>query len=172
MNNLSCRGLDELFDYKNQIMEDLLTSETIVSLVSEQEITIEEAGTLMYHQLFPYESMPEVTEHATTYICCEVDVDGVYNKTFLRPSIYIWVFTHKSLIRLPDGGGIRTDKIASEIVELLNGSRNYGLGELNLESAKRFSPIVDYQGRLLKFVATDYNRFSPTGKPIPTNRKR
>lgn len=165
------RGLDELFDYKNQLMADLLTSETIVSLLTDGATSLSDAGSLMYTQVFPYELIPDVTEHAQTFICCEVDIENVINKTYLRPVLYVWVFTHKNLVRLTNGGGVRTDRISSEIVEILNGNRNYGLGELELYSAKRFAPITGYQGRLMKFIGSDYNRLSPTGKKAPARRK-
>ena len=92
--------------------------------------------------------------------------------TFMHmPAIYVWVFTHKSKMRLPEGG-VRVDKLCSEIAKELNGSRYYGLGELDLYAVKRFAPMTDYQGKVMTFMATDFNRLSPTGKPIPTNRKR
>lgn len=163
--------LDELFDYKNQLAEDLLTDETIVRLLSDDCTVTENPEQLMYKQVFPYEYVPETLEHGQTFICCDVDIQQSYNKTFLQPILYVWVFTHKSKLRLPDGG-VRTDRLASEITKALNGSRNYGLGELDIYSVKRFAPITDYQGKVLLFRATDFNRFTPNGKPVPSNRKR
>lgn len=69
------------------------------------------------------------------------------------------------------GGGIRTDKLCCEIAKAVNGSRYYGLGELDLYAVKRFAPITDYQGKVLTFQAKDFNRTLPTGKPVPSNRK-
>lgn len=170
---MSCEqllGLDELFDYKNQLIDDMLTSETIVKLLADDGGTPRTPEEIVYSQVFPYEYVPDVVEHGQTFICCEVDIRSVQSKTFLTPEIYIWVFTHKSKVRLPEGG-VRTDKLASEITKLINGSRMYGLGELELYSVKRFAPIADYQGRILTFQAKDFNRLSPTGKKVPTNRK-
>ena len=164
-------GLDELFDYKNQLMDDLLTNTDIVKLMSDDGKTEVAPETLMYTQVFPYEFVPDVTEHGQTFICCEVDIKEVLNKTYLVPALYIWVFTHKSKVRLP-GGGVRTDKLSSIITSIINGSRMYGLGELNLQSAKRFSPITNYQGRILTFYAKDLNRLAPSDKKVPANRKR
>ena len=62
--------------------------------------------------------------------------------------------------------------LASAIAKAINGSRYYGLGELDLYSVKRFAPITDYQGKVMTFHATDFNRLSPTGMPVPSNRKR
>lgn len=170
---MSCEklaGLDELFDYKNQLMNDLLTNKRIVRLLSGDDKPAPTAQSLMYRQVFPYEYVPDVIEHGQTFLCCEVDIKEVIDKTFLIPVLYIWIFTHKSKVRLPEGG-VRTDKLASEITKAINGSRMYGLGELNLSSVKRFSPVSGYQGRILTFNAKDFNRLSPTGKPAPGNRK-
>ena len=163
--------LEEFFDYKNQLVADLLTNDTIVRLLTDDCTYINNPESLVYNQVFPYEYIPETIEHGQTFICCDVDIQKSVNKTFLLPVLYVWVFTHKSKLRLPEGG-VRTDKLASEISKTINGSRYYGLGELDLYSAKRFAPITDYQGKVLTFQATEFNRFTPTGKPVPANRKQ
>lgn len=165
-------GLDELFDYKNQAMNDMLTNEKIVRLLSNDCETLEKPEKLMYSQVFPYEFVPDTVEHGQTFICCEVDIRAVNSKTFLNSEMYIWVFTHKSLLRLP-GGGLRIDSLCSEIVRTINGSRMYGLGQVNLYSAKRFSPITNYQGRCLTFDCNDINRLygMTAGNGVPSNRK-
>ena len=161
--------LEEFYDYKNQLMGDILTNETIVALINEN-VPFEEAETLAYTQVFPYEYLPETVEEGRTFICFDVDIQRPNGKTFLSPVIYIWVFTHKSLLRLPEGG-VRPDKLCSEICKVIDGSRMYGLGELNIYSAKRFSPMTDYQGKVLMFQATDFNRVYDPKRPVPSNRK-
>lgn len=162
-------GLQEFYDYKNKLMEDILTSSSLVELISDDQ-SLTDATSLRYTQIFPYEFVPETIEVGKTFVCFDVDIQSVENKTFLHPIIYVWVFTHKSKLRLPEGG-VRTDRIVSEIARILNGSRYYGLGELELRSVKRFAPMTDFQGKYMVFDARDYNRLSPTGKPIPSNRK-
>lgn len=108
---------------------------------------------------------------ASTFICFDMDIQKTMNKTFLIPAIYIWVFTHKKFLRLQNNDGIRTDKVCAEIAKTIDGSRYYGLGELNLTSIKRFSLTDNFQGRVMTFQAQDFNRTSPSGKPIPSNRK-
>lgn len=163
--------LKEFFDYKNRLMEDLLTNPRIPELLNDfedrQPATAEE---LMYTQVFPYEFIPETVEHGQTFICCDVDITKATNKTFYLPDLYIWVFSHKSKLRLP-GGGVRTDEICSEIVQSIDGSRFYGLGELEFYSSRRFAPLNDYQGKVLTFKASDFSKTHPTGKTIPRNRK-
>lgn len=162
--------LEEFFDYKNKLVEDLLTNPAIVRLLTDGDDITQTPESLVYTQVFPYEYVPDTVEHGQTFICCDVDIQRSINKTFLLPVLYVWVFSHKSKLHLPEGG-VRVDKLASEIAKTINGSRYYGLGELDLYSSKRFAPIVDYQGKVLTFQATDFNRQLPTGKPVPSNRK-
>ena len=81
-------------------MEDLLTNYEIVRLVNDT-VTLENAEALAYTQVFPYEYVPDTVEHGTTYICVDVDILESVNKTYLLPTLYVWVFTHRSLLRLP-----------------------------------------------------------------------
>ena len=162
--------LSEFFDYKNKLMEDLLTNEAIVKLLDD-DTQLKDANKLAYTHVFPYEYIPDTVEHAKTFICFDVDVQESINKTFLLPTLYIWVFSHKSKLRLPEGG-VQTDKLVSEIAKAINGSRFYGLGELDLYSVKRFAPVTDYQGKVMTFHAKEFNRTSPNTKPIPSNRKK
>jgi hypothetical protein len=162
--------LDMLYDYKNQLMEDLLTDSEIVRLLEDDCNTVENPEDFVYTQVFPHEYIPDVIEHGQTFICFDVDITKSLSKTYLMPTLYIWAFCHKSKLRLPDGG-VRTDRLCSEIARCINGSRDYGLGELNLYSVKRFAPLADYQGKVMTFQATDFNRLSPSGKSVPANRK-
>lgn len=161
--------LQDFFDYKNQLMGDLLTNETIVSLVGE-DVDFEDATELAYTRIFPYEYVPQTTENGWTYICFDVDIMQSPDKTFYLPTLYIWVFSHRSRLRLKEGGA-RPDKICSEISKAINGSRYYGLGELNLYSVKRFAPMTDYQGKCMTFHAKDFKRVYDGTKTIPANRK-
>lgn len=163
--------LEEFFDYKNQLMEDILTNEEIVRIIDET-VELEDAHTLAYQKVFPCEYVPETIEHGDTYICFDVDIQSVPDKTFLYPILYVWVFTHRSKLRLPNGGGVLTDRLCSLINKTINGSLEYGLGELNLSGVKRFAPMTDFQGKVMTFIAKDFNRTYNPNKTIPSNRKK
>lgn len=138
-------------------MKDLCHNEIVVKLLTDRENNKMPNHTLAYAQIFPYEFVPDTVDHGSTFICFDVDIVEVTNKTFYNPALYVWVFTHVSKLHLT-AGGVRTDELASEINKMLNGSRFYGLGEMNLMSVKRFSPINDYLGRVLTYYTRDFNR--------------
>ena len=171
--------LEEFVNYKNQLMDDLLGNEELVRLLNDkyEQTQIDHPGDLFLKQIFPFEYIPETVEDGRTFICFDVDIsrmsdrrEAPANKMVYSPVLYIWVFSHKSLLWLP-GGGVRTDRIAQEIVKTINGSHHYGMGNLELYSIKRFSPLSDYNGKVLTFDAKDWNHTNPTGRTWPQNRR-
>lgn len=162
--------LREFFDYKNLLMKDLCSNETVVKLVTGNKDARVPNHQLAYTQLFPYEFVPEIISEAQTFICFDMDILSVPSKTYYLPVMYIWVFTHKSNLRLPEGG-LLLDELSSEISKMLNGNRFYGLGQLKLSSTQRFEPTTDYLGRTLVFTAVDFNRMTAGGS-TPSNRRR
>lgn len=162
--------LEELFDYKNKLMEDLCKNPRIVQMVTGDETPLLPAHDLAYARFFPYEHIPKTASEAGVYICFEVTARKVPNKTFYYPVIYIWIAAHESKMR-PEWGGVLTDQIAIEIDRMLNGNREYGQGELELSAVDTFVPTTDYLGRSLAYATRDFNRGNGR-HPIPENRKR
>lgn len=163
-------NLEEFYDYKNQLLEDILTDEEIVKLIN-SSVEIVDAASLVYKQVFPLEYVPKTIDEGLTFICCDVDIQRALGKPLYMPTIYVWVFAHRSNLRLPEGG-LRIDKLCSKICAKINGSFKYGVGALQFISSKRFAPLTDYQGRCLVFHAEDFAlQFNPN-KEIPANRKR
>lgn len=162
--------LELLFYYKNQMMEDVLTTEPILRLLTNDLSLPADPSSLAYDQVFPCEYVPETVQEGKTFICYDVDVSSSESKTFLYPTLYVWVFTHRSLLRLPEGG-VRTDALCCEIAKKINGSHYYGFGELNLYGLKRFAPMTDYQGKCMIFHAKDFNHQYDPKRSVPNNRK-
>ena len=161
--------LEELFNYNNELMKILCNNKSVVKLVTDDENARVPNHSLAYKKIFPFEYIPDNVGNGDTFICYDVDILDVENKTYLYPVVYVWIFTHKSKLRLPQGGA-RLDALAVEINKELNGNRHFGLGELNLKRIDRFVPIDDFQGRCLVYQAKDFNNTSPS-KPAPINRR-
>lgn len=163
--------LEELRDYKQQLMKQLCSNIEIVKLITDRKSVNVPDTSLPYRSVYPYEYIPDTVTNGETFVCFDVDIPTVLNKTFYLPVLYIWAFTHKSKMRInpADGGGIRTDELSFAINRMLNGSRLFGLGKLELQSVGRFTPIEDYHGRVLTYTAKDFNSGSP--KSVPSNRK-
>lgn len=161
--------LQDFYDYKNKLMEDLLTNKEIVRLLDE-DIEFENSEQLAYKQVFPCEYVPETVHDGSTFICFDVDIQESFDKTFYAPVLYIWVFTHRSQLRLPEGG-VRPDKLCSEIAKQIDGSREYGLGQLRLYAVKRFAPMTDYQGKCMTFKMKEFSKVYDGNRYLPSKRK-
>ena len=71
--------LSEFFDYKNKLMEDLLTNEEIVKLVDDT-VELSDAKTLAYTSVFLYEYIFDMVEEAKTFKPTVVFPDSTTNK--------------------------------------------------------------------------------------------
>ena len=167
-------SFEVFFNYKNQFLNDILTDDEIVSLIDEDfDLENGDRKSLVYTKVFPLEYIPETVESANTYIMCDVDISKPFTSQYIEIVLYVWILCHKSLLLLPNNEGVRVDKIASKIIDKINGSRYYGRGELDLYGSKRISSLIsDYQGRQITFKATDVGRFYNPDKPTPKNRRR
>lgn len=161
--------LEEFYDYKNRLVKDLLTDKDIVELIDPNHM-YEDPIDMVYDNINPYEFYPETIEKGKVYVCCDVDVESTGERPYYTLRLHVWVFAHKSILPLPEGG-VRTDKLCAAIDKKINGSPYYGLGPLELYSSKRFAPLADYTGKMLSYRATDFNRVHNYKKDRPANRK-
>lgn len=161
--------LEEFFDYKNRFVKDILTTDDIVELIDPNHM-YRNPKDMVYDNINPYEFYPETIEKGKVYVCCDVDIIEVGDKPLYSLALYVWIFAHKSVLQLPDGG-VRTDALCSKIDEKINGSWYYGLGKLELDYVKRFAPMADYTGKVMRYVAKDFNRVYNPKPDKPTNRK-
>lgn len=151
-------NLAELTTYKAKLMEAICTSDVIVSLLKLDGESEMSGRDLMYARVFPYAYVPDTTERAKTFICYTINVPSVFSNTIKSIEIDFYVFAHQSLMRLPNSAGLRVDRIVMGIDKMLNGSYEYGLGGVELQSLYPINPITGYHGNVLKYRVKDINR--------------
>lgn len=147
--------LEELSKYKIKIMKALCMSRSIQQLILLKE-SVNEGREMMYTNIFPYSFIPDTVTKASTFICFEIEVKRVLNRTFKDINILFWIFSHQSLIRTEEG--IRPDVLANEVDKMFNGNRDLGLGTTELKLVTLINPAKDYHGRTLVYKSTDFNR--------------
>jgi hypothetical protein len=109
-----------------------------------------------YKNIFPYNFVPETAEETGVYVCYNVSVPRVYNKTFKALTIQFYVFCHQSVIKMKQG--IRTDLIAEEIDGIFNGTMAIGLPRMALQSVEPLNPVEKYHGLEIIYFTEDWNR--------------
>lgn len=128
-------------------------------------------GNIMFEgQIFPYYYTDGTNEKAKTFVlvddkALEVDDSGIFKGI----RIFIYAFTHKSLVRLTSKekvkfkklgykGICRTDILATVIDNILNKSTIFGLGKLKLSGVDIYKPTTnDFYGRVLIYTAKCQN---------------
>ena len=151
-------NLEELTLYKNKLMQSFCTSEKLPTYLAVEGEPIMYGQDLPYNRVFPYAHVPQVKDEARSFICFELEVPTVKSNVIKTIQINVYVISHQNLMRLPDGGGMRIDAMASEVDKILNGSSEFGLGTVELMSLRSFNPITGYYGRELKYRVLDINR--------------
>lgn len=147
--------LEELSKYKIEIMKSLCLDEKIqrlILLLPSQNNGKE----MMYKNIFPYSFIPDTVTKASTFICFDLEVKRVQNRTFKDIDVMFWIFTHQTLMRTNDG--IRIDLLANEVDNIFNGNKNFGLGTMELKLVTLMSPAKDYHGKTLVYRSVDFNR--------------
>ena len=151
-------NLNEITAYKSRMMQAFCTSPELTPLLTidgEKELS---GKALMYSRVFPYAHVPNAVENAKSFVCFKVDVINVVNDVIKTMQITVYCISHQNLLRLPDGKGLRPDVMAAQIDKIMNGNTEFGLGKVELVTAKEFNPITNYSGREAVYRVKDFNR--------------
>lgn len=168
-------NLVELGRYKRKILNLFLNSDDIVDLmlpiknpsygVDAQLLGYsDQNGNVIFEgQLFPYFYTDGTNQKARTFVLIDTEVaDIARNGLFKTVYMYIYEFTHTSLVRLSNAeqakfykkgyeGVCRTDVLAMAIDDVLNKNNGFGIGDVELKTVKLYKPVQDYYGRVLTY---------------------
>ena len=84
--------LEEFYDYKNLLMKQLCCDPEVVTSVTDNDDAKVPNHDLPYEQIFPYEYIPETVNDARNFICFDMDIVSVPNKTIYIPVISKIIF--------------------------------------------------------------------------------
>lgn len=109
---------------------------------------------LIYSQIFPYRFVPTIQTTPKTFITMRFGYKP-NGMTYKNGSIYFYIITHTSLIRT-DYGQLRYDFLANKIDELMNSSRDIGLGKLPFYDMDDFVVNENYSGIYIAYKSTEF----------------
>ena len=135
---------DDMEEYRNTIMTNLITSQKLVELVG--GVIDEETGfatDLIWKNFIPQQYLPNTVTTAESFIFYDIETDSDIKKdTYKNVIIYFWIVVHKGINRYSDGSGLLNDKIV-KMHEVYN----------RLFDAKN----DNFTGRILGFRITDWS---------------
>lgn len=159
--------LSEVSEYKQNLLTLFMNNPRIVSILKNECAEKFPATELRYKQIYPWKKAVDTTEEAKTFITFNISVPDCPTIAVADFYLYIWVFTHTSLMPFDKEAaektginkrGTRDDVLCEVIAEALNGNTDYGFGKLSLKKSDFFDAGKDYTGRYLVFHVQDYNR--------------
>lgn len=148
-------------DYRTVVTNTILANETIVDLLSEGRLTVEEPDELLWTHLVPQQYVPETITETGSYILYDIDENVLYSRnstrsTYTELTLYFWIFTHKSSPLYK--GRLRNDVLSRELKEMFNEIDNMGIGKNHLLYNKVYnSGNYKYMGRMMAFKITDWS---------------
>jgi len=152
----------ELGQNKLTILMKLIGNEDIVKcLVNNQfnflDISLPmdfDVTSLIYNSIYPYRFIPQIQTEPKTFITMRFGYKP-NGMTYKNGSIYFYIITHNSLIRT-DYGMLRYDFLANKIDEMMNSSRDIGLGKLPFHDMDDFIVNENYIGIYLAYKTTEF----------------
>ena len=185
MSNLSYIGA-----YKDKIIKLLINNEIIVQLINpvadnpDADLDLPDIllcgswiidGKLVEEQgnIFNHNFVSMLTDETKTFIFVEIDVQNIEDNMFTQFGLYIYVFTHKNLVRLTSTSiptkntmkkagytGNRIDCLCDAIDRTLNGKQDFGIGDVipaERGHLTSFPPNNIHYGKVLKYTVKNFN---------------
>ena len=148
-------------DYRSVITNTILSNETIVKVLSNDTLDLENADELLWEHLVPQQYIPDTITETGSYILYDLDETVVYprNSTkgvYTELTLYIWVLTHKDMPKYK--GRLRNDILSRELKAMFNETGGLGIAKNHLIHNSIYNtPNYKYMGRLLTFKITDWS---------------
>lgn len=155
---------DEIIDYKNRILRDLLHNDNellstdLVNAIDPEFIGAEDD--LIYERIFPYLHIPETQTEARSYITFKVEMPRVSTRNYFFKDMVITinVIVHEGVMQMPARySATRADYIASIINKIFNGNKNYGTVALEYVSDIEEVMLNKLHVRSLRFRCNELN---------------
>lgn len=151
--------LKDIGTYKSKMIQAFLASSDICEALLGENYTADDVNSLEYTRIFPFLYLKTTPDEAIPYLCVEADIPELQSGAMKNMRITVWVLCHKNCMKYAKTGyiGTRTDILSDMIERLFNGSYEFGIGKLHLDSASHLSNTNEnYYGRQLIFSVPDF----------------
>lgn len=148
-------------DYRTVITNTILSNKTIVEVLSNGDLDVENADELLWTHLIPQQYVPDTITETGSYIMYDLDENVMYSRgstkgTYTELTLYFWILTHKEMPKY--GGKLRNDILSRELKTTFGDTDGLGISRNHLLSNTVYStPNYKYMGRLLSFKITDWS---------------
>lgn len=156
-------NLDELIDYSSDVIAALSASPEIVSLIVDKKISdiTDDDYEQARRQMFDFDYIDETVQSAGAFIMVDADMISLPTGTIKDIEVYVQVAVSKTMMELDrkkykGTRGNRRDNLARQIDLVLRGSRDYGIGPLQIVSARTANVPSAFSSKLLTYRSPDF----------------
>ena len=158
------KPLEDILTYKHEVMDKLKKSQNLIGLLANDpdiDMDSDDAYAIQDGNFYDYSYADETFQEDKAVVFVEVYVNRRPSVEFKGLQIQIQVLCNKAYCEL-DGKifrgvlGNRRDNIACEIANALEGSGDFGVGDLLLTDAHPITPPNGFTGYGMTFTAVDF----------------
>lgn len=158
--------VDQIIDYKENVIRALGQCPEIVALMLDDpnvDLESDAARSVFNKYLWDYQYVDDTVQEAGVYIMVEAAQTGNNGNTISDYSLFVEVSVSKSFIDLDHSkfvgmNGNRLDNVVRFVDKVLQGSRDYGIGELHVNDIRPVSTVKQFRSVLLTFNPVDFGR--------------
>lgn len=155
--------IDELINFSSEILLRIAESPEVVGLIMDvapADVTDEEKDAV-WRYLYDYDWIDETVQSAGSFVLVDVDMVAAQTGTIKDLEIYVQVVVSKQIMALNHKTfkgvrGNRRDNLARQIDLLLNGSRDFGIGQLQLASVRTANVPAAFTSKLLTYRISNF----------------
>ena len=155
--------LDELIDYTSKIIAALSNSPEVVGLIVDKapsEVTEADMDNAR-NKMFDFDYIDETVQSAGAFIMVDADMVAAPTGTIKDLEVYVQIAVSKTYVKLSPTifkgmRGNRRDNLSRQIDLLLNGSRDFGIGKLQLVTARTANVPPSFTSKMLTYRIPDF----------------
>ena len=155
--------IDQLVDYNQLVVNKILSSQEVMALISNKpnlNLDGDEAAEWEEH-VFDHAWVDETVQESGAFITVDVDIPAMNSGTIQEMRVYVQVLVSKTYMKLSPSlfkgiKGNRRDNLVRQIDLLLSGSREFGIGRLDLANIRTVTTANKFAGKLLTYEVHDF----------------
>lgn len=133
--------LDSIVEFKDTVIQKLATSQEVIGLILDKpdiDVNSEDAEAV-YKHLYSYDYLDDTVSTDSADIAIDVDLYEKPTGTEAKYYLYVQIICNKGYMGIKNFKGLkgnRRDNLARFVDKMLNGSRDFGIGRLDLVRAE------------------------------------
>lgn len=156
--------LDNLIQFKATVASALSNSQKVAGLIlndPDVDMESEPVMDLLDTNIYQYDYLDDTVERGDAFIMVDCDMVRRPSSSIMECEVYVQVVCGKSYMKLkpsvfPGVQGTRLDNLVRQIDMLLNESREFGIGRLELKSVITAATPPKFSSKLITYSTPDF----------------